>query len=210
MKFKKNLYMFIQYFVFSLFFLFVSIFCFIISNHIVVLLVLLFSIIFVVLSFIPLLTNLEINDDGIIIYKKNNDKTVYVWNQIKYYTDYYMNKLNAIKVVLKDDTCIYFDGRKKIKNEIIKHCGNIPDMSDVGKDGRFDRYNNYTEKFIDLYGAKFEKSDIKNEICVFCNIKISKINDGCYCTKKNNSKYYICSKCFNDFKKYYLFEKSDE
>lgn len=209
MKFKKNLYMFIQYFVSSLFFLFVSIFCFIISYHIVVLLVLLFSIICVILSFIPLFTNLIINAEGIIIYKSNN-KIVYEWKEIKYYQNDTLYKLNAIKVTLIDDTCIYLDGRKKIKNEIIKHCGNIPDMSDVGKDGRFDRYNNYTEKFIDLYGAKFEKCDSLDGTCIFCNVKTSKINDGCYCTKKNNSKYYICSKCFNDFKKYYLFEKSDE
>lgn len=209
MKFKKNLYMFIQYFVSSLFFLLVSIFCFIISNHIALLLMLLFSIMCVILSFIPLFTNLIINDAGIIVYKSNNKK-VYEWKEIKYYQNDSLYKLNAIKVTLIDDTCIYLDGRKKIKNEIIKHCGNIPDMSDVGKDGRFDRYNNYTEKFIDLYGAEFEKCDIKDGICVFCNINISKINDRCYCTKKNNSKYYICSRCFNDFKKYYLFKKSDE
>ena len=158
MKFKKNLYVFIQYFVSSLFFLLVSIFCFIISNHIALLFMLLFSIMCVILSFIPLFTNLIINDEGIIVYK-SNIKKVYEWKEIKYYQNDSLYKLNAIKVTLIDDTCIYLDGRKKIKNEIIKHCGNIPDMSDVGKDGRFDRYNNYTEKFIDLYGAEFEKSD---------------------------------------------------
>lgn len=160
------------------------------------------------LPFLFLKSMLIINEEGIHIIKNSRNKSFYNWNQIKFYCDYCINRMSVIRITLKDDTHIYLENRNKIKLEIRKYCNDIPDYTDIAKGDRLERYNNYTNKFIDLYDCEFQTFQSNSEICVFCNNRTNKLGIECHCTTKGNRKFYICSKCYNDFKKYYLFKKS--
>lgn len=178
-----------------------------ISNEIIIWIITIGLFISSAIPFLFLKSILIINEEGIHIIKNSRKNFFYNWNQIKYYCDSCINRMSVIKVTLKDDTYIYLECRKKIKSAIKKYCNDIPDYTDIAKDGRLERYNNYTDKFIDLYDCEFQTVQSNSEICVFCNKRTNKLDNECLCTKKRNNNYYICSKCFNDFQKYYHFKK---
>ena len=159
------------------------------------------------IPFLLLKTILIINEEGIHIIKSSKKKKFYAWNQIKFYQDYCIGRMSYIMVTLKDDTNIYIECRKKIKSAIKKYCNDIPDYSDIAKDDRLERYSNYKNKFIDLYDCEFQTVQSNSEICVFCNKRTNKLDSKCLCTKKGNRYFYICEKCYNDFKKYYHFKQ---
>ena len=114
--------------------------------------------------------------------------------------------MSIILITLKDDSQISLDNRKKIKQEIKKYCGDIPDITDIAKEDRCERYTNYVGKFIDLTECEFEVVNSNTECCVFCNERIHKISDNCYCAVKKSRKFYVCPKCYNDFKSFLRFK----
>ena len=205
-KFRKNLIEGITFIAYSLFmFLVLFVFTLIFPNKVTVImsLVLLFIHLMMYLFLVP---TLEITNEGIIVYKNKNNKRLYAWSQVRCYEETFVRKINTIKFFLKDDTTVYCDNRKKIKEAIQKYSDNIPNITDIAKDGRAERYNNYVNKFTDLSECEFELINSNTEHCVFCNVRTNKINDNCYYVKKNSRLFHICPKCFKDFQFYYRFK----
>ena len=205
-KFRKNLFEGITFIAYSLFmFLVLFVFTLIFPNKVTVIMsvVLLFIHLMMYLFLVP---TLEITNEGIIVYKNKNNKRLYAWSQVRCYEETFVGKMNTIKFFLKDDTTVYCDNRKKIKEAIQKYSDGIPNITDIAKDGRAERYNNYVNKFIDLSECEFELINSNAEHCVFCNVRTNKINDNCYYVKKNSRSFNICPKCFKDFQYYYRFK----
>jgi hypothetical protein len=148
----------------------------------------------------------KIDEEGISFYRFSKLNKLYKWDEIRCYEDSFSGRLPIILFTLKNDENFYLDNRKKIKKEVEKYCGDIPDFSDIGKINNIERYSNYKEKFIDLSECEFETVQCPDEYCVFCNKKMKTISESCYHTQKGKRNFYVCPTCFNDFKKYYRFK----
>ena len=207
MKFIKDLNVGLTYIIGFLIMFSVSLFCSIVSNHIIVWIFTGLLFIFTIISsFVFMTSYVKIDDEGISFYRLSKIKKLYKWVEIRCYEDSSFGRLPIILFTLKNDEDFYLDNRKKIKKEIEKHCGDIPDFSDIGKINNIERYSNYKEKFIDLSECEFEMVQCSDEYCVFCNKKMKTISESGYHTQKGKRKFYICPTCFNDFKKYYRFK----
>lgn len=207
MKFIKNLNIGLTFLSCFLIMFSASLFCSIVSNHIIVWIFTGLLFIFTIISSFVFMTSfVKIDEEGISFYRFSKLKKLYKWNEIRCYEDSSCGRLPIILFTLKNDEDFYLDNRKKIKKEIEKHCGDIPDFSDIGKINNIERYSNYKEKFIDLSECEFEMVQCSDEYCVFCNKKMKMISEACYHTQKGNRKFYVCPTCFNDFKKYYRFK----
>ena len=159
------------------------------------------------LTHLILIPSVTIDEQGITVYKSSKKQTRYSWNEIKCYYNESHNRISVIAIVLKNDCKIYLDNRKKIRQEIQKFCGEIPDLSDINKvETGGERYSNYINKLIDLSECEFESTTSNYECCVFCNSRTYKIDEYCYCTKKNSRNYHVCPSCFKDFQKYCRFK----
>lgn len=205
-KFRKNLFEGVTFIAYSLFMFLVSfVFTLLFPNNVMIIMssVLLFIHLMTYLFLVP---TLEITNEGILVYRNKNNKRLYEWSQVRCYQETFLGKMSTIKIFLKDDTTIYCDNRKKIRETIQKYSDDIPNITDIAKDGRAERYNNYVNKFIDLSECEFELINSNTEHCVFCEIRTNKINDNCYCVKKNSRLFHICPKCFKDFQHYYRFK----
>ena len=207
MKFIKDLNVGLTYIIGFLIMFSVSLFCSIVSNHIIVWIFTGILFIFTIISLFVFMTSfVKIDDEGISFYRLSKLNKLYKWDEIRCYEDSSCGRLPIILFTLKNDEDFYLDNRKKIKKEIEKHCGDIPDFSDIGKINNIESYSYYKEKFIDLSECEFEMVQCSDEYCVFCNKKMKTISESGYHTQKGKRKFYICPTCFNDFKKYYRFK----
>lgn len=206
MKFRKNLFEGITFITYSLFMFIASLVTTVIFPHIILIIMTISLFIVHLMTYLFLVSTLEINDEGISLYRNINNKAMYKWSQVRCYQKTIFARRSVLLITLKDDSTFYIDNRKIIMREIQKYCGDIPDITDIAKDGRGERYSNYVAKFIDLSECKFELINSNTEHCLFCNVRTNKINENCYYVKKNNRMFYICPKCFEDFQKYCRFK----
>lgn len=207
MKFIKDLNIGLTYTIVFLIMFSVSLFCSIVSNHILLWFFTFILFIFTIITSLVFMTIfVKIDKEGISFYRFKKTKKLYKWNEIRCYEDSLIGRFSIILFTLKNDEDFYLGNRKKIKNEIKKYCGDIPDFSDIGKINNIERYSNYKEKFIDLSESQFEMVHFPDEYCVFCNKKMKTISEACYHTQKGKRDFYVCPTCFNDFKKYYRFK----
>lgn len=206
MKFRYHYFNALSAFILISFFLLMFLICAIDINNIYVWILPAIVVCSYIIPLLFLKSIVTINEDGITIEKNSKIKEFYSWDEIESYCDSCENRRSIIAITLKNGGNISLDNRKVIKNEIKKYCGDIPDFSNIGKEETRNRYNNYVENFINLSQCEFESVNSNTEHCVFCNIRTNKLDDKCYWVKKENRNFYICPKCYNDFKKYYRFK----
>lgn len=206
MKFKSNFNYAIVSTITITFFLLMFIICAIDVNKIEGWILVVVAVIPYIYPLLLLRSTTLINKKGITIIKSSKHIEFVSWNEIVKYYDSNINRTRTISFTLKNGQEFYIENRKIVKDTIKRYCGDIPDFSDIGKKELKDRYINYLGKFVDLSNSELECINSNTEHCIFCNVKTNKVANNCYLAKEESRKFYICPKCYNDFKKYLRFK----